>query len=295
MAPKLSQRLDIDSLRALCAIEEQGGVTRAARFIGLSQSAISHKVKRLESSLDCALLSRRPGAPLFTDAGQDLLAYARRILGIHDEALLSLSKTPLSGKISLGMTEDMTCSDLSRILGRFKRLYPGVSVRAQVHQSLTLRSMLAKGALDLAVMQVFKDEIRPSDVLMSDERLHWVAAADFKLEPGRPIPFLSFDQNCFYRRWAFDIGQEKGLVFETVLECASAAGIVAGICAGLGVALLDEHHLRPEMQILKRPFPAPPPIAYVVRVGRKTRNKAVEALVKEIANETVRHAALRVA
>src|SRR5450432_2706677 len=137
MAPKLSQRLDIDSLRALCAVEEQGGVTRAAKVLGLSQSAISHKVKLLESSLECELLSRRPGAPLFTDGGRDLLAYARRILGIHDEALLSLSKTPLHGKISLGMTEDMTCGDLSRILGRFKRLYPGVSVRAQVHQSLT--------------------------------------------------------------------------------------------------------------------------------------------------------------
>jgi DNA-binding transcriptional LysR family regulator len=193
------------------------------------------------------------------------------------------------------MTEDMTCSDLSRILGRFKRLHPGVSVRAQVHQSLTLRSMLGKGAIDIAVMQIFKHEIRPADVLMSQDQLHWVAAADFKLDAGRPIPFLSFDEHCFYRRWAFDVGQEKGLAFETVLECASAAGIVAGICAGLGVALLDEHHLRPDMQIMKRPFPAPPAIAYVVRIAGKSRNKAVDALVREITRESIRHDALRVA
>src|SRR5215510_6732838 len=87
MTPKPAQRLDIDALRALCAIEDSGGVTRAAELLGLSQSAVSHKVKRLESSLECELLRRRPGAPLFTAAGQDLLAYAKRILGIHDEAL----------------------------------------------------------------------------------------------------------------------------------------------------------------------------------------------------------------
>src|SRR5690242_4658299 len=138
MSARLAQRLDIDSLRALCAIEDHGGVTRAAAFLGLSQSAVSHKVKRLETSLETELLSRRPGAALFTDAGQDLLIYAKRILDIHDEALLSLSKTPLQGKISLGMTEDMTCGDLSRILGRFTRLHPAVSVRMQVHMSLTL-------------------------------------------------------------------------------------------------------------------------------------------------------------
>ncbi len=295
MSARLTQRLDIDSLRALCAIEDHGGVTRAAAFLGLSQSAVSHKIKRLETSLETDLLSRRPGAALFTDAGQDLLVYAKRILDIHDEALLSLSKTPLQGKISLGMTEDTTCSDLSRILGRFTRLHPGVSVRMQVHMSLTLRSMLAKGEIDIAIMQIFRHEVRPSDTVLSEERLLWVKSADFKLDASRPVPFLSFDEHCFYRRWAFDVGQENGAVFETILECTSAAGIVAGISASLGVALLGERHLRPEMQVIKDQFPAPPDMAFVVRVARRARNKAIDALVAEIAHDAARHGALRVA
>ena len=94
--PDLSaRRLDIDALRALRAIDQHGGVTRAAEALGLTQSAVSHKVKRLETSLDCDLLSRRPGAQMFTRAGQDLLDYAARILGLHDEALLSLIRTRL--------------------------------------------------------------------------------------------------------------------------------------------------------------------------------------------------------
>jgi molybdenum-dependent DNA-binding transcriptional regulator ModE len=91
-----SRRLEIDALRALAAIRQHGGITRAAAALGLSQSAVSHKIKRLEISLDCELLCRKSTGPAFTAAGDDLLDYASRILGLHDEALLSLSKTPLA-------------------------------------------------------------------------------------------------------------------------------------------------------------------------------------------------------
>ena len=61
---------------------------------------------------------------MFTRAGEELLNYAGRILELHDEALLALTRTDLAGRIQLGLTEDTTCSDLSRILGRFRRLHP---------------------------------------------------------------------------------------------------------------------------------------------------------------------------
>ncbi|MCP6156760.1 LysR family transcriptional regulator, partial [Klebsiella pneumoniae] len=41
-------RLEIDALRALRAIRQHGGITRAAQALGLTQSAVSHKIKRLE-------------------------------------------------------------------------------------------------------------------------------------------------------------------------------------------------------------------------------------------------------
>jgi molybdenum-dependent DNA-binding transcriptional regulator ModE len=58
-----TRRLDIDALRALRAIRQHGGVTRAGEALGLTQSAVSHKIKRLETSLDCDLLNRRSGGP----------------------------------------------------------------------------------------------------------------------------------------------------------------------------------------------------------------------------------------
>lgn len=290
-----SRRLEIDALRVLLAIRRHGGVTRAAKSLGLSQSAVSHKIKRLEGSLDCDLLSRKPGAAVFTAAGEDLLDYAERILGLHDEALLSLTKTPLAGRIALGLTEDTTCTDLARILGRFRRLHPHVAVRTKVRMSLVLRAMLERGELDAAIIQIFAHEVRPTDVVLFREQLHWVKHPDVILPPDGPIPFLSFDDECFYRQWAFDIGQDGDLFLETVFECSSAAGIVAAVTSALGVALLSERHLRPEMIIVTTALPTPPALAYVVRRARKSRNPALDTLVAEIETEVSRHGGLSLA
>jgi len=289
------RRLEIDALRALQAVRHHGGVTRAAEALGLSQSAVSHKIRRLETSLGCDLLNRKPGAAVFTTAGEDLLDYAARILGLHDEALLSLSRTPLSGRITLGMTEDTACSDLARILGRFRRLHPDVTVRSKVRMSLVQQAMLDAGELDAAIVQVFAHELRASDVVLFRERLNWVKAPDLVLPAEGPIPFVSFDEQCFYRRWASGVGQGAEDMLETVFECASAAGVVAAVTAGMGMGLLNDRHLRPEMEVVRGRLPDPPDLAYVIRRARKTRNPALDTLVAEIEREIGRYGGLMLA
>jgi DNA-binding transcriptional LysR family regulator len=289
-----SRRLEIDALRALSAIRQHGGITRAAVALGLSQSAVSHKIKRLEVSLDCELLGRKSGGPMFTAAGEDLLDYAGRILGLHDEALLSLSKTPLAGRLALGLTEDTACTDLARILGRFRRLHPNVSVRTKVRMSLVLRAMLERGELDAAIVQIFSHEVRPTDIVLFREDLHWVKHPDLALPQDGPIPFLSFDDECFYRQWALDIGQDDA-VLETIFECSSAAGIVSAVNAAMGVALLSDRHIRGEMNVVVERLPPPPALAYVVRRARKSRIPALDSLVGEIERDIGRHGSLALA
>ena len=295
MADLKSRRLEIDALRVLRAIRQHGGVTRAAEALGLTQSAVSHKTKRLEESLDCALLARRAGGPMFTAAGEELLGYAERILALHDEALLSLTRTDLSGRIRLGLTEDTALTDLSRVLGRFRRLPPQAAVRTRARESRVLRELLERGEIDAAIMQVFDHEVRPTDVVVFREGLHWVKAPDLTLPEHGPIPFLSFDEECFYRRWALDVGQDDGDLLETVFECSSAAGIATGVSAGLGVALLSARHLTPEMQIIDDRLPTPPALSYVVRRARRARNPALDNLIAGIESDIGRKGSLALA
>ena len=281
----MTGKLDIDSLRTLCAIRAHGGVTRAASEMGLSQSAVSHKIKRLEETLDCALLARRPGAPLLTDAGERLHDYAQRMSNLHDEALADLGKKALNGAIRLGMTEDTTTSDLSKVLGRFARLHPSVRVHIRSSQSLNVQTWLKQGELDLALMQVFTKDVQDGDRILFEDTLNWVKSPDLPLDPKNPIPFLSFDQNCFYRQWGFSDGLRTGHSFEKVLECPSAPGIQSGVRAGLGVALLNGMHVTQDMEVIEDLFPPPPNLTFIARTHPKSRTAPVKALLSEITRE----------
>jgi len=140
-------KLDIGGLEALCAVVDHGFVTRAAIRLALSQSAVSHKIKRMEESLGCDLLDRAGGSSTLTPEGGKLLEYSRRILALREEALLSLTRQPLTGRIRLGMTEDVANSGLARILGRFTRLYPDVAVHTATGQSLHIEARLDRGEM----------------------------------------------------------------------------------------------------------------------------------------------------
>ena len=289
------KRLDIETLRTLCAIVDHGGITRAAEKLALSQSAISHKMKRLETNLGSAVLTRRSGGPLLTGEGIKLLAYARRICALHDEALQSLGKQALSGRIRLGMTEDVTSSDLSLILGRFTRLHPAVSVHTRVRQSLILQRQLQNAEIDIAVMQIFASQMQASDQLLFRDQLHWVKALDVEFDPVAAMPFLAYDDDCFYKDWAIEAARPHPSGLQIVLECASSAGIASAVRSGLGIALLPGRYVTDGMQIVRGAFVDPPELAYVLRTSAKVRSEPVSTLAREIVDRVTTQTGLRVA
>lgn len=291
----MTERMDLEGLRALLAISKHGGVTRAAEQLALSQPAVSHKIKRLEQALECDLLARRAGGPLLTEAGERLLDYAQKMLDLHDEAFAALSRKALTGTIRLGMTEDTTGGDVARILGRFTRLHPDIRVRTRVSQSLTLSDWLEAGEIDIAVMQSFDRDVRSDDLVLYKDTLHWIKSHDLSLEPKVPVPFLSFDSDCFYKHWAQTEGMMAGRRFETVLECPSTTGILSSVRSGLGIALMNSLHLSPDLEVIEDVFPEPPSISYVVRTRPRIRNVAVRALIQEISREIGNAIPLRVA
>ena len=283
----MSARLDVDSLRALKAVVDFGGVTRASDFLALSQSAVSHKIRRLEESINRQLLTRQSGGPLLTEDGDRLLGYAERIITLHDEALHALGRKTLKGRIRLGITEDTTSRGLARILARFTRLYPQVSVRTHVDQSLALSRQLDKGRIDVAVMQLFESEIRDTDIVLDVDELFWVQALDFNPAGNTPVPFIAFDKNCFYRQWALHHATDGDCVLsiETVLECSSITGVCNAVLAGLGVTLINGRNCTDGMRTITEGFPVPPSICYVVRCAPERASSSMEALTKEIACE----------
>src|ERR1700716_3431724 len=87
-----SMNLPLDSrqLRAFAAVSRTGSFTVAAKQLYLSQSAVSHSMKALEHDVGCRLLDRMGKKVLLTQAGEQLLHHAKKILSEMGETRAAL-------------------------------------------------------------------------------------------------------------------------------------------------------------------------------------------------------------
>ena len=285
--------LDIDSMRALVQVAECGGITRAARRLNLSQSAVSHKMKRLESKLNRNLFTRAEGRLVFSADGERLLSYARRMVRLHDEACASFHQSDLAGELRLGITEDVSAPGMSQILARFSTSFPNVTLTSRVAHTPELLRWLQAGEVDMALIEVFESNRLESDHALGRQQIVWLQAEDYILDPSQPIPFVTYHKDCFYKAWAEQALADAGLSLRVVFECPSIDGMVNAVRSGLGIGLVnlgvleqiqsggrhfDSRGLRSESGAL----PEPPPIQHVARFSSGIFTRQMEKLLEAI-------------
>ena len=102
--------LDLDAVRAFVLVADLASFTRAADALGTTQSAVSLKLKRLETHLGKPLLARTPRVVKLAADGENFLPAARALLDAHDHALGTISTG--THRLSLGVSEHVAVPDL---------------------------------------------------------------------------------------------------------------------------------------------------------------------------------------
>jgi DNA-binding transcriptional LysR family regulator len=292
--------LDIDSMRALAMIAESGGITRAAQRLNLSQSAVSHKMKRLENKLNRSLFTRSEGKFALSTDGERLLDYARRMVRLHDEACASFHQSDLAGELRLGITEDVSAPGMAQILSSFSTSFPHVSLTSRVAHTPELVRWLHSGEIDMALIEVFEADLLATDHILGRQQIGWLQAQDFILDHSQPIPFVTYHKDCFYKVWAEQALARSGRSLRVVFECPSIDGMVNAVRSGLGIGLVNLGVLRRRHAVGRRAgsrglrvdsgeLPAPPAIQHVARfsAGISTRqmNKLLQAIKSELVTQ----------
>ncbi len=238
-------KLDVESLRALRLVVETGGFTEAAERLGVTQSAVSWKIKRLEERVGVDLVKRGQEVEATPD-GRDLLVYAERILTAHDEAVAHLTRSDIEGVVRLGSNEDLPSTNLAEVLGRFGRAFPNVRLETRMALSGTVADWLDEGEVDMALIQIpasGPNAPRPDDVLLWTDPLHWVQGADVEFPRREVVPHLSYGAGCAYLDEVEEAFGAAGLRWRTALECPTLAGMQGAVRAGLGVAVMHERSI----------------------------------------------------
>lgn len=241
--------MELRQLRYFRAVARHLHFTRAATEMLVAQPALSMQIQQLESELGTPLFDRTTRRVQLTDGGRALLPYAERILADADDArarLRDLGRLD-AGRVTLGAQQSLNASGaLPDVLTEFHELHPGVDVvlrEDSAEQSLTL---LAEGALDLALVMV--EDVVPADLVaqpLFDEQLVFVVGPDHPL-CGSVIevadlmtePFIAFNETAGLRRLLTRVCTDAGFQPRVAYESGALSSIRALAAAGLGVALL---------------------------------------------------------
>ncbi|MER7555776.1 LysR family transcriptional regulator [Nocardioides sp. NPDC126508] len=230
----MSISLDIEHLRTLVAIAESGGFTKAAAVRHISQPALSQHVRLLERTLKRRLFEKDGRTMRFTPDGERVLVEARKILATHD-ASLALLEVANPTTITVGCVEHAVEQMLPELLRTLTQAFPETGTRFEIGRSTQLYDSVAKGSVDLAFV------LDPSGQAAGHEvgllPLHWYAA------PREPLAeetfsLVAFEEPCGLRERALALLAEAGHQVEVTATSTTLEGVLAGVRAGLGTALL---------------------------------------------------------
>lgn len=274
---------DNELLRAFVGVADEGGFTRAAERLHLTQSAISAQIKRLEAQVGCSLLTRSTRAVALTPKGEVLLEYARSILALHEDIQRRIgSARPLQGTVRIGTSEGFLGGWLAELLQRFKTSHPGALLELHVGITGSLLDSLKAGGLDM-VLGIACGADGADEVLWS-EKLVWAFASSAAIDRDEPLPLAFFPEPCPYRAAAIAALKTHSSRWRLACTSPSAAGLRAAASLGLGVTPLLRSQLGPDLKEVGKDLGLPPlPVAdFAMWSARKNRSAAVKGLAEAI-------------
>ncbi|EPY02362.1 LysR family transcriptional regulator [Magnetospirillum fulvum] len=248
-------RSTINDLLTFITIARERNFTRAAAKLGLSQSALSHTIRALETRLGLQLLTRTTRSVAPTEAGERLLkAVAPHFEGI-DAGLAALSelRDKPAGLVRITTAEHAAETILQPVLEKFLPEYPDIQVDVVIDSSLT---DIVAGQFDAGIrMGEHLDKDMIAVPIGPDLCMAVVGTpAYFATRPRPETPQDLTSHRCINMRlltygglyaWEFDKdGREVKVRVEGQLTFNTLSSIRWAVLSGLGLAYLPEDYVR---------------------------------------------------
>jgi DNA-binding transcriptional LysR family regulator len=231
---------------------------RAAEALHLSQPALSQHVRELEGELGARLFDRLARSVVLTDAGGVLAEHATRLFAtladarqaIHD--LMGLER----GALTIGASTTPGIYVLPRVVGGFRRRYPGIELTLRLGNSESIERMVRANELDLGLVgghgrcpgEACLSAGLPDELVLVVPPAHpWASRRE--IAPARlgGEPLLMREVGSATRQVTERALQAAGVVYRRGLVLEHPEAIKQAVIAGLGVAFLSIHAVRGEV------------------------------------------------
>lgn len=234
----------LKELKTFLAVVRHGTFARAGGQIGLTQSAVSAQIQRLEDELGFALFDRTGRSASLNAAGKRTFEVAQELLEVYARLATQGAATESGGLLRVGAIASVQSSLLVDAIQRFRAASPGWRIRVSPGVSLNLLAQVDSGELDLAVI------VKPPFALPSELKWHLLASEAFVLLAPRKLAqapwrallareqLIRYDRNSFGGRLVDRFLKRMRINVDDVVELDELQGIVGLVTAGVGIAIV---------------------------------------------------------
>jgi len=239
-------------------VATQGSFSHAADELGVSQSSISVQIKQLEETLGHRLFNRIKTGVELTEPGQVAFQYAEDIFSEADglkDALQAVEHS-VRGLITIGTVNSIGIYMLPNLLKIFNSEYPDVKINIIFKQQAELVEATRRGRVDFAIFTTNRAYTGLSNVPLQKNKMFLVAPSGHALTRGSDValseiekyPFLGFEEGMQSRMMMDAHFKRLNLSVEYVMESSNVATLKHMVMAGLGLAILPEQVVAPEIR-----------------------------------------------
>ncbi|WP_262705608.1 MULTISPECIES: LysR family transcriptional regulator [Streptomyces] len=154
--------MKLSQLAAFVAIADTGSFTKAADSLGVTQSAVSHAIRSMESELRIGIMRRDRGGVDLTEAGHRIVEHARSVLRHTDQIRLLVDDLSArrGGRLVIGTSQTFSVHLLPRLMARFLASHQNFDVKVREGKDEEIAEMLRARTVDVGFVTLPKAGIR---------------------------------------------------------------------------------------------------------------------------------------
>jgi DNA-binding transcriptional LysR family regulator len=230
--------LKFDDLDAFLHIYRAGNFTQASKNCGLTQSALSQKIARLEDTLQAAVFVRHPRSVSLTASGEKLLLYAKEVIQKQEDFLANFDQAghELSGVIRIAGFSSVMRSIIIPKLAPLIRENPQISIEFSTHEMFELESVLKSNRADLIITDYFPQAGGLECTQIAEEEYVIIKARDIRSTPNIFLDHGPHDNatESYFKHTGKKIDYKRSYMGEVY-------SIIDGVAQGLGKAVMSKH------------------------------------------------------
>ncbi len=256
--------MDYNSTNYVQRILDEGSISDAAMSLGISQPALSAKIKKIESEYGITIFHKGKRPATITEEGRRYLEYTNRQINLDNafRRYISDSRELHTGDIRIGGTNLYTQCIIPEAVKNFNQKYPGVNIKVINASVPTLTSMLSKGEVDVFISSsgknsqgVIYEPLIPTKLLLCVPSSLNIDTPVTKEEKSRinpsiiintlhdlrsfeGLPFIMLDESQLMGRVMRDILRRYSIGSRNLLFTDQALTAYAMTKSGLGISLM---------------------------------------------------------